>query len=177
MANFNLFISTILKHEGGFVDDPLDRGGATNKGITMKTFQDTAQSILGIAPTLENLKNLTDAQAGEIYKARYWDKIKGDDIELQDLANIMFDFAVNSGPGRAAKYLQSILQDMGENISVDGAIGPNTLNALSRVDSVEVYRQYKQRRIEFYHKIVENNPSQERFLKGWLNRINSFPDL
>ena len=83
MASFDAFFPTLLKHEGGFVDDPVDRGGATNKGITMKTFQTCARQYLNTDPTLDNLKALTDAQAAKIYKSMYWDKVRGDDIALQ----------------------------------------------------------------------------------------------
>lgn len=177
MADFNKYFPTLLKHEGGWTDDPADRGGQTNLGITLGTFKNTAQRILGVEPTVENLKNLTKEQAAKIYKAEYWDKVKGDDIEPQELANIMFDFAVNSGTGTAAKYLQRVLNDLGSNIAVDGGIGPMTLKEFNKYDPKEIYRRYKQLRIDFYHKIVEKDPTQQRFLKGWLNRINSFPDL
>lgn len=177
MADFNSYFPTLLQHEGGWTDDPADRGGQTNMGITFGTFQNTAKSILGVEPTVENLKNLTTEQAAKIYKAEYWDRVEGDDIEPQELANIMFDFAVNSGTGTAAKYLQRVLNELGANIPVDGGIGPMTLKAFNNYDPIEIYRRYKQMRIDFYNKIVQNDPSQQRFLKGWLNRINSFPDL
>ncbi len=176
-ADFNTYFPTLLKHEGGWVDNPADRGGKTNMGITFRTFQRTAQKILGIKPTVKNLKNLTKEQAAKIYRAEYWNKIKGDDIPQQELANIMFDFAVNSGPTTAAKYLQMVLKELGANIQVDGSIGPNTLKALNETDPKEVYRLYKKRRIDFYKKIVKRDPSQKVFLKGWLKRIHSFPEM
>ncbi len=178
MANFDAFFPTLLKFEGGFVDDPADPGGATNKGITLQTFEGCARRLLGIAPTLEALKNLTDAQAGTIYKALYWDKVRGDNIEPQALANIVFDFYVNAG-GNATKLLQSVLNAMGANPSVvvDGSIGPATLLALQGMDPKVVYQHYKQGRREYYHELVDNHPSLNKFLKGWLNRVNAFPDL
>ncbi|NIM11315.1 MAG: N-acetylmuramidase [Candidatus Aminicenantes bacterium] len=176
MANFDEFFPELLKHEGGFVDHPDDPGGATNKGVTMKTFELYAQKLLGVEPTLENLKNLTDEQAGKIYKTMYWDKIKGDEIELQELANIVFDFYVNAG-ANASKLLQRVLNDMGQDIAVDGGIGPKTLGAIDNVDQKELYRQYKQGRITYYNDLVERKPKLKVFLKGWLNRVNSFPDM
>jgi len=112
MASFDAFFPTMLKHEGGFVNDPVDPGGATNKGVTTGTFQSCAKQYLGIEPTLENLKALTDAQAGKIYKPLYWDKVRGDEIEPQELANIVFDFQVNAG-ANASKLLQRVLNDVG----------------------------------------------------------------
>ena len=73
MASFDVFFPTLLKYEGGFVNDPSDPGGATNKGVTLGAFQNCAKRYLGIEPTLDNLKALSDAQAGKIYKPLYWD--------------------------------------------------------------------------------------------------------
>ena len=178
MASFDVFFPTLLKHEGGFVNDPADPGGATNKGITLATFQRCAQRYLGIEPTLENLKALTDTQAGKIYKPLYWDKVRCDDIALQELANIVFDFQVNAG-GSAAKLLQRVLNELGAQppLNVDGEVGPGTMTALARTDQSEVYRHYRQGRIDYYQDLVAKRPALGKFLKGWLIRVNSFPDL
>lgn len=178
MANFDVFFPTVLEHEGGFVDDPVDPGGATNKGVTMGTFKTCARQYLGIEPTLENLKALTDAQAGKIYKPLYWDKVRGDEIELQDLANIVFDFQVNAGAS-ASKLLQRVLNDLGAKppLAVDGDIGQVTMTALKGMNATEVYRRYKQGRIDYYNNLAAQRPALGKFLKGWLNRVNSFPDL
>lgn len=178
MADFNTFFPTLLKHEGGFVNDPADPGGATNKGVTIGTFQQCSQRLLNLAPTLENLKALTDAQAGTIYKALYWDKVHGDEIALQPLANIVFDFQVNAG-GNASKLLQRVLNDLGAKppIAVDGAIGPGTMKALAAADAKAVYAKYKQGRKDYYTHLVNQRPSLGKFLKGWLARVDSFPDL
>lgn len=178
MASFDAFFPTLLKHEGGFVNDPVDPGGATNKGVTMKTFQSYAKQYLGIEPTLENLKALTDAQAANIYKPLYWDEVRGDEIELQELANIVFDFQVNAG-GSASKLLQSVINDLGAAppLKVDGDIGPGTMSALKSLDQKEVYRRYKQGRIDYYEDLVAKRPALGKFLKGWLIRVNTFPDL
>jgi len=178
MASFDAFFPTLLKHEGGFVNDPADPGGATNKGITLATFQSSAKQYLGIDPTLGNLKTLTDAQAGEIYKPLYWDKVRGDDIELQELADIVFDFQVNAG-GSASKLLQRVLNELGTQppVAVDGDIGPGTMAALNRMDQRAIYRRYKQGRIDYYQDLVAKRPALGKFLNGWLKRVNSFPDL
>lgn len=178
MADFNAFFPTLLKHEGGFVNDPADPGGATNKGVTLGTFQQCAQRLLNLAPTLDNLKALTDAQAGTIYKALYWDKVRGDEITLQPLANIVFDFQVNAG-ANASKLLQRVLNDLGATppLAVDGAIGAGTMRALSAADAKAVYARYKQGRKDYYTNLVNQRPSLNKFLKGWLNRVDSFPDL
>ena len=178
MASFDAFFPTLLKHEGGFVNDPADPGGATNKGITMKTFQGCAKRFLGIDPTLANLKALTDEQAGKIYKPLYWDKVRGDDIALQELANIIFDFQVPAGDN-AAKLLQRVLNDMGAKppLMVDGDIGPGTMTTLKGMDQKTVYGRYKKGCIDYYRDLVVKRPALGKFLNGWLNRVNSFPDL
>jgi lysozyme family protein len=178
MASFDSFFPTLLKHEGGFVNDPVDPGGATNKGITLETFQSCARQYLGIEPTLDNLKALTDAQAGKIYKPLYWDKVRGDEIGSQALANIVFDFQVNAG-GNASKLLQKVLNDMGAKpaLLVDGDIGPTTMAVLKNMDGAEVYRRYKQGRIDYYQDLVAKRPALGKFLNGWLSRVNSFPNL
>jgi lysozyme family protein len=173
VANFDVFLPILLRFEGGYVDDPTDPGGETNKGVTMATFQQCSHELLGLDPTSDNLKALTDAQAGIIYKALYWNKIQGDAIGLQDLANIVCDFYVNAG-GHASKLLQHVLNNMGAHVVEDGSIGAATMQALAGLDQVQVYRQYKQGRIAYYQALGQRFP---QFVKGWLNRVNAFPDL
>ncbi len=175
MASFDLFLPMLLKFEGGYSDNPTDPGGETNKGITMRTFQSCALPLLGVVPSSDNLKALTDGQAGIIYKALYWNKVQGDAIGLQDLANIVCDFFVNAGT-HATTLLQQVINDLstGAKIVVDGGIGQATLQALASLDQVQVYQQYKQGRIAYYQALGKRFP---QFLQGWLNRVNAFPDL
>ncbi len=128
---------------------------------------------MGIDPTSDNLKTLTDAQAGMIYQDLYWDKIQGDEFGLQDLANIVCDFFVNSG-SHATKLLQHVMNTMGAHVVEDGVIGQASLQALAALVPVDVYRQYKQGRIAYYQALGQKYP---KFLQGWLNRVNAFPDL
>lgn len=173
MADFDVFLPLLLKFEGGYVDDPEDPGGETNKGITMAAFQECSHELLGIDPTSDNLCGLTDAQAGIIYRARYWNKMQADAVPLQDLANIVCDFFINAGT-RATKLLQHVLNSMGANVVEDGVIGTASLQALASLPQDLVYRHYKEDRIEYYETLGQKYP---RFLQGWLDRVNSFPDL
>jgi lysozyme family protein len=173
MASFDRFLPMLLNFEGGYVDDPDDPGGETNKGVTMAVFRVCSHDLLGIDPSSDNLKALTDAQAGIIYKVRYWDAIQGDSINLQDLANIVCDFYVNAGT-HATTLLQQVLNGAGASLIVDGRIGPATTQFLNGVDETAVYRQYKQGRIHYYQTLGQKYP---KFLQGWLNRVNSFPSL
>jgi lysozyme family protein len=173
VASFDIFLPLLLRFEGGYVDDPTDPGGETNKGVTMATFQHCSHELLGIDPTSQNLQALTDPQAGIIYRNLYWDKINGDDFPLQELANIVCDFYVNSGT-HATVLLQRVLNSMGANLIEDGGIGPASIKALNAMDQVAVYRQYKQGRIAYYQSLAQKFPQFER---GWLNRVSAFPDL
>src|SRR5271155_2539571 len=171
MANFDAFLPLLLRFEGGYVNNPTDPGGETNMGVTIATFQQSAQSLLDIEPTSENLQALTSRQAGIIYKSLYWDKIQGDAFDAQDLANIVCDFYVNAGT-HATTLLQQVMNNLGANIVVDGAIGTASMQALAALPQDQVYQAYRQGRIDYYTQLGQRFP---QFLKGWLNRANSFP--
>lgn len=177
MADFDIYFPMILKFEGlQFTDDPDDPGGATCMGITFKTFSGCSQKLLNVPPTLANLKALTQSQAQTIYRTNYWDDVHGDDMVLQDLANIVCDHYINAG-ANATKLLQTIMNEMGAQVAVDGAIGPETMKSLATLDQAEVYRRYKAGRIAYYQNLVQQQPGLGKFLHGWLNRVNAFPDL
>lgn len=178
MANFDLYFPKLLKHEGGYVNDPVDPGGATNKGITLNTFKKYAKPQLGVEPTLENLKKLTDAQAKKIYNIIYWAPACGDEINHQLTAEIMIDFGINAGTGRAVKKMQQLLIQMGfTKVKADGVCGPVTYTAINAADTLKLYMDYKQARKGYYTSLVAQRPELKKFLKGWLNRVNSFPDI
>lgn len=164
MAKAELLKPFILKWEGGFVDDPLDRGGATNKGITIGTFR----NFYGKNATVEQLKHITDEQWLHIFKSGYWDKWKADDIENQSIADIVVDWAWASGTVTSIKQVQKIL-----GVAVDGIVGNDTLTAINIAGQRSLFVKIHSRRIEFVENIVKRDPSQARFLKGWKNRINS----
>lgn len=176
MASFNTFLPVLLRFEGGFVDNPADPGGATNKGVTMQTFRDAAMPLLGVAPTLDNLKGLSDEQAGVIYKKMYWDKARADDIESQDLANIVVDFQVNAG-ANAIRLLQRVLNAAGATpaLAAQGVMDEPTLRAVQSLDQRDLYSRFRQGRIDYYRDLVARRPQLQCFLKGWLNRVNAFP--
>lgn len=169
-------IDDVLVREGGYVDHPADRGGPTNFGITQKTLS----RYYGRAATVDEVKNLSREVAEEIYRRNYY---KGPGIDtLPDLIQpFIFDSAVNHGPRRAIKFLQHVCNEAGYRplLSVDGAVGPNTRRgaewALREMGTVLLDALIEERR-NFYLLIVEANPSQRVFLKGWMNRVNEFSD-
>lgn len=164
MAHLEELKPFILKWEGGFVDDPLDRGGATNKGITIGTFR----TFYGKNATVEQLKNITDRQWDKIFEAGYWRPFKADQIRNQSIANMCVDWAWGSGAVTAIKKVQRVL-----GVQVDGIVGEITLGAINRYPSqLVLFEKIKDARLAFINAIVRNDPSQMRFLRGWTNRIN-----
>jgi len=163
-ANFFKSLEMVLHHEGGFVDHKDDPGGATNKGITHKTYADFLGRPL---EDVNELKNIPEDHIQLIYKKGYWDKIKGDELP-SGLDFCVFDWAVNSGPGRAAKALQKAVM-----ISQDGVIGPMTLEAVKEYDPAELIESITGYREEFYR----NLSTFETFGKGWLRRTKETRDF
>lgn len=176
MAAFNEYLPTLLRFEGGYVNDPADPGGPTNMGITLKTFQGLGPSVGFTDTSLDALKRLSKEDAGRLYKRKYWDALNADAIPLQPLAEMLVDFHVNAG-GHAIRELQRLLIDRGEPLQADGAWGPATERALARLDPATAYRALRERRIRYYERLVEQRPELGKFLKGWLNRVNAFPVL
>jgi lysozyme family protein len=176
MADFDRFLPRLLRLEGGFVNRPDDPGGATNKGITLQTLNECGQELLGLAPTLDNLRALTDAQAGIVYKRRYWDPLRGDAIGSQALADMLVDFHVNAGRN-AIVVLQRVLgEQAAKPPAVDGVFGDGTFAALAAADPTSLYIRLRAARIAYYTQLAVLRPSLDVFLKGWLSRVNSFPE-
>lgn len=165
MANPNVLIPFVLRYEGGFVNDPADSGGPTNKGVTLNTFR----SVYGRAKTINDLKHMTDNEWRHIFKSLYWDRCKADDITDQSIANLLVDWAYNSGTSLAIRHIQRIV-----GVKADGIIGNITLSAINNHSPLPLFGALKQDRIAFYHSIVAKRPANKKFLKGWLNRVNSF---
>ncbi|WP_341900184.1 glycosyl hydrolase 108 family protein [Fluviicola taffensis] len=172
-AKFKAFLPTILKHEGGFVNNPADPGGATNKGITIATFQKYGESLLAIEPTLENLKKLTDEQAGLIYEQIYWNKLSGEDIKDVQVAYQYVDFYINAG-SNAIRTMQRTLNGLGKSVAVSGIMDRDILDAINALNAEQVFNAFRSRRIQYYEHLVQKKPQMEQFLKGWKNRANSF---
>ncbi len=169
MANIDKIIPHILKWEGGnkYTNDPLDRGGATKYGITIGTLQginydtnhDGKVDVNDVkALQLENFKH--------ILKRQYWDKWKADEIKNQSIANLLVDWLWGSGK-HGIIFPQRLL-----GVPADGVVGDKTINALNSANQRIIYNKVWEARKQFYYNIVKNNPSQSKWLKGWLNRLN-----
>lgn len=166
MAKAEKLIPFILKWEGGYVNDPIDKGGATNKGITIGTYR----HFYGKDKTIDDLKAMSEAQWEKIFMAGYWRPFKATNIKSQGIANIVVDWAWASGTTSAIRNVQKVL-----GVTIDGIVGDETLTAINRADSKELFERIKTARIDFVEAIVKRTPSQKRFIKGWINRINAIP--
>ena len=165
MADYQKLVPIIKKWEGGFVNDPSDSGGATNKGVTLSTFR----SFYGFNKTVEDLKKLSDTQWLHIFLNGYWNKCQASNINNQSIANIFVDWAWGSGPVTAIKQVQKIV-----GTDVDGIVGQKTLDAINKKDPKTLFNAIKNARIEFVENLVKQRPKDAKFLQGWKNRINSF---
>ena len=164
----------VLGFEGGYVNDPADRGGETNYGITASTLE--SAKAKGWVPSNITIKNLKLSHAKTIYKNGYWNAVKADDLPYP-LDLIVFDMAVNHGANSAIKILQKTLNSMLDfNLAVDGIIGPKTMAAVNKVTNADHLRCFCAyvllNRTELYTSIIQSNKTQERFFKGWItNRV------
>jgi lysozyme family protein len=157
-SNFKAALDHVLKSEGGFVNHPKDPGGMTNLGCTKNTWEE----YVGHPVSEADMRALTPDSVAPLYKRKYWDKVAGDDLP-SGLDYAVFDAAINSGPGRAAKWLQELV-----NVQVDGAIGKGTLAAVEAVDTQKLISQYNDRRLQF----LESLPTFATFGKGWSRRVS-----
>lgn len=166
MAKSEILKHFILGFEGGFVNNKLDAGHETNKGVTLSTFR----MVYGKDKTASDLRKITDEQWMHIFKKLYWDACRADEIMSQSVANMLVDFAYNSGSGNAIRKIQGIV-----GVKVDGILGKNTLSAINGFKQGQwvLFDKLKVARISFLNAIVKNKPSQEAFLKGWLRRIGN----
>lgn len=167
MSKFNECLKIILKHEGGYVNHPKDPGGITNLGVTKKVFEEW----VGHEVTADTMRSLTEDNVAPIYKRNYWDKLRCDELpEGVDLC--VFDFGVNAGTGRAAKYLQRIV-----GTTVDGGIGPNSIRAVNnylRTHSTEdLIEHFQKDRADFYRRLS----TFDTFGRGWIRRVDETTEL
>ena len=179
MSQFEIAHRFTAASEGGYSNHPEDRGGETYAGIARNFWPDWAgwelidQGDRGSAELKQEVLNF--------YRSKFWDRYQLGQYPTRT-AVCLYDLLVNSGPKWMANITQESLVSCGVDVVVDGAWGPNTANALfeytlrpSPAESVFV-EQYLNERKMFYQRIVQNNPSQQVFFNGWMNRINNLRD-
>lgn len=192
MANANILLPFILRWEGGFVNDPTDRGGATNKGVTITTWRQVGYDKDGDGDIdVDDLKLLTNEDVRDrVLVPHYWNRWKADTINDQKIANILVDWVWASG-SHGIKSPQRLL-----GVNVDGIVGPKTIEAVNFADPQSLFLAIYDERVKFINNIVERSVSeyekkigrkatetellkytQKRFRKGWLNRLSELKNL
>ena len=156
-GNFDKALEYVLQSEGGFSDHKDDPGGMTNLGVTKAVWEEW----VGHEVTEKTMRSLTPADVKPLYKRKYWDKVCGDDLP-SGLDYCCFDAAVNSGAGRAVKWLQGVV-----GVDVDGALGPKTLAAVRAFNRDQAISDYCKRRLSF----LTDLPTWKTFGKGWTARV------
>jgi lysozyme family protein len=187
MSDFRRAFDLTLGHEGGYSNDPTDRGGETFMGITRRDHPDwrgwdlVAKLRRSAGPEHQRLlAELRDAAAA-VYRARYWARFDGDSIPSQALAEELFDTGVNMGVGRAVRFLQEALNLLNRNgsswadIVEDGDMGARTREALgaclARNDEKHLLRVMNVLQGAFYLALAKRDPSQEKYIRGWFARV------
>jgi lysozyme family protein len=163
MADYRRLIPFIKRWEGGYCEVKGDKGGVTNEGITLATFR----HYYGEESTKDNLKNMTESQWEHIYKIGFWDKWRADEIGSMRVAAMLVDWVWASGSWGI------IIPQRVLGLKQDGVVGIKTLSAVNNSEPITLFAKLYKARKEFYEGIVARQPSQRKFLAGWLNRLNS----
>ena len=155
LTKFDDIIDIVIKHEGGYVNDPKDLGGETKYGITKRFYHNV------------DIKNLTVEEAKQIYYDDYWVKNKVPQMP-DNLKHIYFDMCINQGKGTAVKVLQRAVNSKGGDLEVDGGLGPKTIEAINKYKPCD--NRTRCYRLKHYYDLVNKKPEQEKFLFGWCRR-------
>jgi lysozyme family protein len=174
MADFSKAIGVILAHEGGskYTNIPEDRGGPTKWGITQRTLA----GWRGRPVTADEVKSLTEIEAADIYRNRYWRKCRCDEIKDQTIATKVFDIAVNLGVMRHGEDAAEILQravnccSPPASLRIDGWIGDQTIAAVNLCEPARLVDALCMEQRNYYLELIAERPSQEKFRRGWLRR-------
>ena len=163
-------LDDVIRREGRrFTSDPADRGGPTKFGIT----QATLSAWRGSQVTADDVRRLAEAEARDIYQRRYVEG-PGFDTLPDPLRAQVVDDGVLSGPRTAVRDLQRASTLGGERIAVDGRLGPQTRAAVERCGARVTHARLIQVRAERIARLVQRDPAQARFLRGWLRRVTAF---
>jgi lysozyme family protein len=183
MSYFDKAILTVLKHEGGYVDDPADPGGATNYGVSIRYLKDhgdlDGDGLLDGDIDMDGDVDADDIRAMDvedakrIYKLGFWDKNKIDNLNDYIIAERYFDMVVNMGPRQAGKIIQRACNYFGKGLVVDGIAGPATFGAANSLDPEKLLREIRFNHAKFYLDLVEKRPTLGKFINGWLRRAVS----
>lgn len=183
MADFEKAYSHTAKNEGLYANNKADTGGETYMGISRNNWPkwggwpiiDGIKKQYGTSASIINRYGSSNAtlmaKVKEFYKTNFWYPLNLQLFTDQQLANNVYDFGVNAGIGRAAKFLQQAINSICGSVTVDGDIGNQTITSLSKLNQKQVYDAFNSLRKGFYDGIIRNNPSQAQFRNSWYSRI------
>lgn len=166
MTNFYDSINIVLIHEGGYVDHPDDKGGATNYGISFRFAQSIDPSF-----TKDDIKILTKDSAIQLYFNGFWKPNRYEEIRCSIIATKVLDASINMGAGEANRILQNSCVEQGYDIKVDGINGSKTIYAVNECSSVRLLVSMRKRMREFYQELAKSI-SQKSFINGWMKRAD-----
>ncbi len=174
MPSYKLLVPFLLGWEGGISNDKDDRGGLTNKGITYSTYQSLCAIVYRRQPTMEHFHSLTDEEVGVMVQW-YWNQSTGGNrIDSQKVAEAITTWRWGSG-SLGLKWFQEMMnKEYHSNLVVDGIIGSASVQAINVENPDDVFRTALVYRHQRFHTIVRQDPRQQKFLKGWLNRLEAF---
>lgn len=172
MADFTIAFQLMIAHEGGYVNDPDDPGGETYKGVARKihskwngwTTVDMLKRQTSFPANLDKDPDLQEAIT-DFYRVTFWDKMKGDQIADQAVANSIFDFGVNAGMGTSASLAQLVI-----GAKTDGVIGPKSIAELNAFNSEHFLAAFTVAKIARYVSIVKKRPTSRKYFYGWVLR-------
>ena len=172
MAEYKSAFNKTIGSEGGYVNDPSDPGGETYKGVARKINSkwdgwqtiDILKRQNGFPANLDKDTDLQNA-INDFYRVNFWDRIKGDHISNQDIAESIFDFAVNAGVATSASLAQMVVE-----VTPDGVIGPNSINAINAYNPDHFLAAFTVAKIARYVTIVKKRPTSRKYFYGWVCR-------
>lgn len=169
MAEVKILAPFILYYEGGFANDPDDLGGPTNKGVTLSTWKAQGYDKDGDGDIdINDLRKISDDDAvNVVLKPHFWDRCKADKIKSQSVANIIVDWVWGSG-GNGIKGTQRVV-----GTTPDGVFGELTLRAINKMEPRKLFAELKKARVAYLQKICKRRPKNNKYLKGWLRRLNA----
>ena len=174
MATVSGILDHISKWEGGLSDNPNDAGGLTNRGVTIGTFKTLAPSLIGVDGTPDNLRNLTQDQ-WVAFVTYYWNKVMGDSIDDQCVANMIADWYWGSGSWAVANVVKVLNDNYNAGLPYNGVntvMNQDIIDAINAQDPVDLYKNLYAARIQYYNNLVAAVPTDSVFLNGWTNRVN-----
>jgi len=164
-SEFQPAVDLVLAHEGDRFYHNSETGEVSRFGITLKLLDGEGMDV-----DAAFIRDLTRAQASDLYRSIFWDRYGYGRFQSQRLANLVFDAAVNMGPGTSARLLQSALSAAGASVSQDAILGPRTLAAVGQVPVDELLRRFCMKRVALYSLIAKRRPELAPNLRGWTER-------